>query len=173
MLIEKRHQNLKFIIEKNKYDDNQNLVEKKLGKNTLGKIFLFFYDSKNRLITKKEKEYNTNLNKWLNYTETYFYNKKNLINKIIRKNENEDITITTEYFYNHNNQLTTEIYKTKTSMPGYKLDPKEKTIHSAYYGKIVYKFNTKNQLIEKTDYQPDYKTPVYKTIYSHKKIICK
>ena len=169
LLIEKYHQNLEFLLEKNRYDEKKNLIEKKLGKDSLGKSFQYFYDSKNRLTSRKEKEFNNNINKWLHYTETYFYNQKNMISKIIRKSNDEYLTTTTDYFYNAKNQLISKIYKTSTSIKGYQLNPKDKTVHSAYYGRIDYKYNSKNQLEEMIIYQPDYKTPIFKTIYSQKK----
>ena len=58
LLIEKYHQNLEFLLEKNRYDEKKNLIEKKLGKDSLGKSFQYFYDSKNRLTSRKEKEFN-------------------------------------------------------------------------------------------------------------------
>ncbi len=169
LLIEKYHQNLEFLLEKNRYDEKKNLIEKKLGKDSLGKSFQYFYDSKNRLTSRKEKEFNNNINKWLHYTETYFYNQKNMISKTIRKSNDEYLTTTTDYFYNAKNQLISKIYKTSTSIKGYQLNPKDKTVHSAYYGRIDYKYNSKNQLEEMIIYQPDYKTPIFKTIYSQKK----
>ena len=152
----------------NVYNDKNQIVKKVFGGDSLATTEIYTYDNFSNLTRKDRKEYNFNSDVWLEYTDTLFYDTdKNLMQKETRQ-KNVDLLTISKYTYNDKRLLVSERDTTITTIKGYLLDPKDKTVLSAYYGRTDYKYNSENKLVEKILFQPDYQTPYLRMTYEFK-----
>ena len=147
------------------YNDKNLLIKKTIGSDSTPTTEIFTYDNLSRKTTKTKQEFNTNVNKWLTFVDSMFYDTNN--NMILKKRRHvgEDLLTISKYSYS-DTLLLTQIDTTITTILGYL--PTPETSHHAYYFRTDYKYNTDNKLIEKITTRPDYKTPTFKVTYEYK-----
>lgn len=147
------------------YNNKNLLIKKTIGNDSTPTTETYSYDSLNRKITKIKREFNTNVNKWLTFVDSIFYDTKNNIILKKRRNLGEDLLTLSKYSYK-DTLLISQVDTTITTILGYL--PTPQTIHHAYYFRTEYKYNSNNKVIEKITTQPDYKTPAFKVTYEYK-----
>lgn len=147
------------------YNDKNLLIKKVIGNDSMATTELYTYDSLNRKTTKTEREFNTNVDEWLTFVDSMFYDSNNNMTFKRRRHIGEDLLTISKYIYK-DTLLLTQIDTTITTLKGYL--PTPNTIHHAYFFRTDYKYNSENKVIEKITSQPDYKTPCYKVTYEYK-----
>jgi hypothetical protein len=147
------------------YDTKNLLIKEVWGNEDKPTTETYSYDNKSRVICKVKDEFNTNIKKWLIYIDSMYYNEndKLILNK--RREIGKDLLVLTKYTY-QDTILTAKEDTTITSLEIYK-DIRPNTVHSAYFNRTEYKYNSDGKLAEKIVYQPDYKTPHQKIVYEH------
>ena len=147
------------------YNDKNLLIRKVMGNDSTPTTISYTYDNLNRKYTKTRKEFNTNVNEWLTFVDSMFYDTNNNLSIKKRRQIGKDLLTISKYSYK-DTLLITQIDTTITTIPGYL--PTPNTVHHAYFFRTDYKYNSDNKLIEKTTTQPDYKTPSFKVTYEYR-----
>jgi hypothetical protein len=130
-------------------------------------LYTYYADNNLKSITKRE--FSTNVREWRTYVDSMYYDNEN---KLIRKERSEvdlDLTKITYYFYNSQKQLIQTKDTAITSLEWYKYPLDRNVIHSAYYNREEFKYDSQGRIIERIIYQPDYKTPHQKIITEYVK----
>ena len=149
--------------------DSIHLVKEIVGSEAPFTTIGYKYNNSGELIKKNVREFNENVEKWIEYFDTIIYD---MTGKKVRKDyfvKGEDLQRITRYFYEGGN-IIQEIDTTITSIEEYKLNLEKGTVHHAYYGKREYIYDSNDRLIEMLIYQPDYKTPYKKIEVREKRI---
>ena len=153
---------LEYVSEAYTYQNNL-LVKKTIGTDSLATTETYTYDNRSRLKTRLTTEFNTFSNKWIKYQETMFYNNNDSL--IMRKKQlvGSPEIIISKYVY-ANNLLSTQ--RDTTLNPTSLLN--KHTVYTINLNQKNFKYNSKGKLIEKISLQPDYKTPYLKWTYEYK-----
>lgn len=150
------------------YDSNF-LIKEIVGRKAPYKTIRYKYNNSGKLIKKDVREYNQNIDDWVEYYDTIYYDNSG---KKIRQDyfvKGRDLQKITTYFYEAG-KVVLEIDTTITTIKSYQLDLDNKVVYHSYYGKREFKYDSKGRLIKKIIYRPDYKTPYTKIEYSERRI---
>lgn len=122
---------------------------------------LTYYPNGN-LKSKTLHEFNTNVKEWRTYIDSMYYN---IDNQLIRKEHREldlELLSIKYYKYNSNNLLIETKDTAITSYEWYKYPLETNVIHSVYYNREEFKYDSDGRIIERIIFKPDYITPYQK-----------
>lgn len=153
---------LEYISEVYTYQNNL-LVKKTIGADSLATTETYTYDNRSRLKTRLTTEFNTFSNKWIKYQETMFYNNNDSL--IMRKKQfvGSPEIIISKYVYS-NNLLSSK----KDTTINWTTPLDKNTIYTANFSQTNFKYNSKGKLIEEIIFRSDYKTPYLKWTYEYR-----
>ena len=135
----------------------------------VGSSITYSYDSSGYLLCKTTREFNTNVDEWIVYIDSIWYNAERQLTKKDHYQQGEDFQKITRYLY-EGGKLIEEKDSTLTTDQSIYFGLDTATVWHAYYGKREYKYDESGKLIEEIIYQPDYKTPYMKVEHFEEKI---
>jgi len=154
-----------WVLEQYFYNNQNLLVREVYGIDSTPTTITYTYDSLSRKTTETKHEFNDNVDKWFTYVDSLFYDKNN--NVILKKGREIglDLLKISKLTYK-DSLLVTRVDTAITSISTYL--PTPTSIHHALFFREEYRYNLDNKLIERTIFQPDYKTPYCKMTYEYK-----
>lgn len=148
--------------------NEKNLLSKKItGNDSLPTTVTYTYDNLSRMSQRTWHEFNSNVNEWLTYIDSMFYDRNNQIVLNKRHETGKNLLMLTKYFYK-DTLLITLIDTTIPSIAGHLPTATQDAVYFPDYSRKEFKYNSANKIIEKIVTQPDFKTPAWKVIYEYK-----